>query len=161
MSMAKQHPQQMESSTNLVQSNLFRQLIGSHSVFDRCLRLHRAQTVRQSVTYQSSASYPTTMSVYSHMISPRQTIAEKTRKMSETMMRFCCWCIILTPNRNPTKTYAQANNDHSTACWWLEKPESHEQLVRAHHNGLTGEAHVRKYLDNKSQKTQKVTTDRT
>jgi hypothetical protein len=51
----------------------------------------------------------------SHMINPRQMSAEKTKKISETMMRFCCWCKIRTPNRSPTRTYAQVNNDHSTA----------------------------------------------
>jgi hypothetical protein len=111
-------PDGRKSSTNLVQSNLLRQCICSHRLFNRRLRLHRTQLVCQSVTFQSVISQmPEQQSLrYSHIISPRHISAEKTRKMSETMMRFCCWCKIRTPNRSPTRTYAQVNNDHSTTC---------------------------------------------
>jgi hypothetical protein len=85
---------------------------------------------------------------YSHIINPRQISAEKTRKISETMMRFCCWCKIRTPNRSPTSTYAQVNNDHSTACCSVSQVRSRMDQGQprycrtAHHNSLAGEAHI-------------------
>jgi len=48
------------------------------------------------------------------MISPSKQTADMIRKMSETMMCFCCWRASRTPMRIATRVYAKAKSIHST-----------------------------------------------